>query len=91
MEHAGLDFLRFALVPEILSEISAGAARDVHAALILIMTLGALPLVVVVDEDLSVKAAHVAVVALGIELGVLNVVVNEANDVLKRVEVVVYP
>ena len=90
VQHPGLDLFGLAHVPEILAQIAASAARDVHLRVILIAAVGALPLVVVVDDDLPVIAAHLAVVALGVELGVLDVVVDEADDLLQRFQVVAH-
>ena len=81
MKHAGLDLLGLADIPEVLAKVSTGAARDVHALLILVVTSGAFPFVVGVDDDFTVKSANVAVVALGVELGILDIVVNKADDV----------
>ena len=90
MQHSRLDFLRFAEVPEIFSQITAGAARNVHLGVVLVMTDGALPLIVVVDYDFSVVAAYVAVVRLCVEFGVKYVVVNELDYVFKRFEIVAH-
>ena len=62
MQYPGFDFFRLAYVPEIFSQISAGAAGHVHLGVVLVMALGAFPLVVIVDHDLPVIAADHAVV-----------------------------
>ena len=58
--------------------------------MILVVAVGALPLVVVVDDDLAVVAADVAVVALGVEFGVLDIVVDELDDLLHRLQIVLH-
>ena len=42
---------------------------------------------VVIDEDFPIETAHLAVVALGIELGVLDVAVNELHNFLQGLQV----
>ena len=79
MEYAGLDLLCPPFVPEVLSEVAAGPADDGELGAILIVALRALPLVVVIYLDLAVEAADVAVVTLGIELPVRDVVVDVAD------------
>ena len=54
------------------------------------MAGGALPLEVLIDFNLPVVAAALAVVALGVELGVLDVVIDEPHDVLQRFQVVAH-
>ena len=58
--------------------------------MVLVVAGRALPLVVVVDNNLSVEAAYLAVVALGVELGVLDVVVDEADNLLQSLQVVAH-
>ena len=50
----------------------------------------ALPLQVVVDGDLPIIAAALAVVALGVELGVLDVVVDEPDHLFQSLQVVAH-
>ena len=90
VEHPGLDLLGLANIPEVLTQVTAGAAGDVHLAVVLVAAAGALPLVLVVDLDLPVIAAHLAVVALGVELGVLDVVVDVAHHILQGLQVVAH-
>ena len=88
MQNSCLDFLSFADVPIILAEITAGAARNVHLFLILVVAYGAFPFKVVVYLYLAVKAAARAVVALSVELGILNVVIDKFNYLGQRREVI---
>ena len=90
MHHAGLDLLGLAHVPEVFTQVAAGTAGDVHLGLVLVVTGRALPLKVGVELDLAVVAAALAVVALGVELGVLDVVVDEADHILQGLQVVAH-
>ena len=90
MSYARLDLLRFTDVPELLAQVPAGPANDIHLPMILIVANGALPLAFIVDDDLSIKPAHLAVVALGVELGVLDVVIDEPHHILQRLQVVAH-
>ena len=91
MQHAVADLLGSALVPELGTDVAARATGDVHLLLVAVAAVGALPhqLTVVLDNaDLAVVATHLAVVALGVELGIHDVVVDvlhHANDSLKVV------
>lgn len=77
----------FANIPELLSQVAAGPAHNIHSPAILVVTDGALPLTIIVDDDFSIKPAHLAVVALGVKLGVLDVVVNELDNSLQGIQV----
>ena len=90
MKDSGFDLLGLSNVPEVLSQISAGSTGDVHSLLIFIMAGGAFPFVIIVNDYLSVKAANVTVVALGIELRILYIFVYEADDILKCLKVMAH-
>ena len=63
MQHAVLDLLRAALVPELGADITAGAAGDVQLVLVAVAALGALPhqlAVVLYDLDLAIIATPVS-------------------------------
>ena len=93
MQHAVLDLLRAALVPELGADIAAGAAGHVHLILIGVAALGALPdqlAVLLHDLDLTVPATDLAIVALGIQLGIDDVVVDELHDLQHRVQIVLH-
>lgn len=71
MQHAILDFLSTALVPELRADVSAGTACNVELFLIAIAAVRALPhelAVVFHNLNLTVEAAHLAIIALRIEL-----------------------
>ena len=93
MQHAVLDLLRAALVPELGADVAAGTAGNVELVLVAVVALGALPhqLAVLLDDlDLAVVAAHLAVVALGVELGVHDVFVDELHHLDDGLEVILH-
>ncbi len=90
MQYTGLYFLRLAHVPEIFAEISAGTAGYVHFTLVFIVADGAFPLIIVVDNNFAVEAAHVTIVRLSVKFGILDIVVNEFDNVLYRGKVMAH-
>ena len=73
MQHALFDFGGTALVPELGADVTAGAAGDVHGILVAVAAVRALPdeLAVILDDlNLTVVAALLAIIALGVKLGV---------------------
>ena len=65
MQHAVLDLLRAALIPELGADIAAGAAGNVQLVLVAVAALGALPhqlAVILHDLDLAVIAADLTVI-----------------------------
>ena len=93
MQHAILDLLRAALVPELGADITAGAAGNVQLVLVAIAALGALPhqlAVILHDLDLAVVAAALAVVGLGVQLGVHDVVVDELQHAHDGFQIVLH-
>ena len=76
------NLLGAALVPELGADVAAGTAGHIHLALVGVAALGALPdqlAVFLGDLDLTVPAADLTVVALGVQLGVDDVVVDELH------------
>ena len=64
MQHAVLDLLGAALIPELGADITAGAAGNVQLVLVAVAALGALPhqlAVILHDLDLAVVAAALAI------------------------------
>ena len=84
MQYSVLDLFGAALVPELGSDISAGAAGNGHLALIGIAAVRADPdqfaVRIFLDGDLAVITAGLAVIALGVELGVHDIVVDKLHD-----------
>ena len=93
MQHAVLDLGGAALVPELGADVAAGAAGNVQLVLVTVVALGALPnqlAVLLHDADLAVVAAHLAVVALGVQLGVHDVLVDELHHLDDSLKVILH-
>lgn len=94
MQHAVLDLLCSALVPELGPDISTCPAGYVHLVLILVPAVGAFPhefsFLVLHDLDLAVKAAAFAVVALGVKLRVHDVLINMLHDSQHRRDIILH-
>ena len=87
------NFLGAALVPELGADVAAGTAGHIHLALVGVAALGASPdqlAVFLHDLDLAVPAADLAVVALGVQLGVDDVVVDELHHFQNGGDVVLH-
>lgn len=82
MKNSCLDLLGLAGIPEVLSQIAAGPSGDIHLRMILVMTLGTFPLHVIIDHDLTIIATYLTVIGFGIELSVLDIVIDEADHFL---------
>ena len=84
VQYPVFDFLSTSLIPELGSDITTGSAGNAHFSLILISTVRAFPDqfagLVFFDLDFSIVSAYFAVVALGIQLCVHDVVVDELHD-----------
>ena len=93
MQHPVFDLLGSALVPVLGTDIAAGTAGDVHLVLVAVAAVGADPdqlAVVFLQADLAVVAAALAVVGLGVQLGVHDVVVDELHDLQHGVDVLLH-
>ena len=90
MKHAGFYFLGLAYIPEVFAKVSAGTAGNIHSLLILVVASGTFPLIVIVNDYLSVKAADMAVVGFRVEFGILNIVVYKADNILKCFEIMAH-
>ena len=88
MKNSRLNLLGFSYIPEILTKITTGTSCNVHLGVILIATLWALPLIVIIDDYLSVISAYMAIIRLGIELGILYVVVYKSYYFFKSLEII---
>ena len=83
MENSFLDLLGSSLVPVLSTDVTAGSSGNVHLALIGVSALGASPdqlTVLLSDLDLTIPAAFLTVVRLGVQLGVHDVVVDEFHQ-----------
>ena len=93
MKHSVLDLLGSTLIPVLGADVAAGSARYVHLGLVAVVAVGAFPnelSVVLADNDLSVVAAYLAIVALGIKLCVHNVIVDKLHNAKNCVKVVLH-
>ena len=82
-----------ALVEGVYTKVAANPAADVQLLLVPVAAVGAFPdqLAVILHRlDLTVKAAHLAVVALGVQLGIHDVVVDEAHEREHRRDVLLH-
>ena len=94
MKHSFLNFLSSALIPILRANVSAGTSCDVHLGLITVAAMGTFPHELAVGIiryfNLAVKTADLAIVALGIELGVHNVVIDELHNSEHSVDIVLH-
>ena len=93
MQYAISDLLGAALIPELRTDIAARAAGDVQGLLVAVAAMRALPhqlAVVLHNLNLAVEAALLAVIALGVQLRVHDVVVDVLHDADDGLEVVLH-
>ena len=93
MQDPILDLLGSALVPVLGADVAAGAPCHIHLVLVGVAALGADPnqlAVILLDADLTVIAADLAVVALGVQLCVHDVVIDELHQLQDSVDVVLH-
>ena len=81
MQYSLLDFLGTSLIPELGSDVTAGTASHAHLILIAVAAVRALPdelaaSLFIHNLDLPIVSALHTVIALGIEFGVHNVLIN---------------
>ena len=83
VQNSVFNFLGAPLVPELCSDVAAGTTCNIHLALVGITTLGTGPdqlSVFFFDPDLTVKAAALAIITLGIQLSINNIVINKLHQ-----------
>ena len=90
MQHSGFDLLCFAYIPEIFAQIAAGTARYIHFCMILIVAIGTFPFILIVNDNLAVKPAHMAIITFGIEFRILDVIIDKLHQFLKRIEIITH-
>ena len=93
MQNAIPNFLRPPLVPELTTNVAAGSPRHVHFGLIHVTALRAAPhefSIFLHDFNLAVPAAALAVVALGVQLGIDDIIVDELDYPQHRFQVVLH-
>ena len=90
MHYSSLNFLRLADVPEILAQITTGTTDNRHLGMVLVMADRAFPFVVVINGNFAVKAADMAVIRLGVEFSVLNIVIDEFNNLFQCFQIMAH-
>ena len=93
MQHTVLDFGGAALVPELGTDVAAGTAGNVQLALVAVMAVRAFPhqlAVIFHNLDFTVIAAHLAVVGLGVQLRIHDVVVDELEHAHDGFQIVLH-
>ena len=93
MQHSVLDLGGAALIPELGADVAAGAAGNVQLVLVTVVAFGALPdqlAVLLHNLNLAVIAADLAVIALGVQLGIHNVLIDELHHLDDGLEVVLH-
>ena len=93
MQDTILDFLCSALIPVLGTDIAAGTACNIHLALIRIAAVGTDPnqlAVFLLNLDFTVETAALAVVGLGVQLRVHDVVVDILHQLQNRVDVMLH-
>ena len=93
MKYSLFNFLSSTLIPELSADIAAGTTSHVHLALIGVAAVGTLPyqLPVLLDDlDFSVEAAHLTIIALGIQLRIHNMIVNELHYRQHRIQILLH-
>lgn len=94
MKHALLNLLGSPLIPELGSNITAGTTGHIHLILVCVAAVGTLPdelaVLVLLNLNLPVIAAHLAVVALGIQLRIHNIVIDKAHDRENSLQVILH-
>lgn len=92
MKDSVLDLLCTSLIPKLCSDISAGTPCNKEGVLVTVATVRTFPdqfaVVVCNYLDLSVVAALFTIVALGVKLGVENVVIYESHNFQNCINIV---
>ena len=83
MQYPVTDLLGASLVPELGADVAAGAAGNCQLVLVAVAAVGALPDqlagFVLHDLNLAVKAAALTVIALGVQLCVHDIIIDELH------------
>ena len=93
MQDSVLDLLGSALIPILGTDVAAGTAGNIHLALVGIAALGADPnqlAVILLDTDFAVIAAALAVVRLGVQLRIHDVVIDILHQLQNRIDVLLH-
>ena len=76
MEHAGIDLSGLSNIPEIFPQIATGSPCHIHFIMVFVAAVRALPFHIIIDDDLAILAAHLAVISLCIKFRILDIFVN---------------
>lgn len=87
MHHSGINFLCLANIPEILTKIPACTSCNVHLGMILIAALRAFPFEIIVNLDLTIITADMAVIRLGIKFCILDIVIDKLDNFLQCLQI----
>ena len=93
MKHSILDFLGSSLVPVLGADVATGAAGNIHLGLVGIAALRAGPdqlAVILTNLDLAVEAAALAVVRLGVQFCIDDVIIDKLHQVQNRINVLLH-
>ena len=93
MKYSILNLLCTSLIPELGSDITAGTSCNEESVLVAVAAVRALPdeLAVILDDlNLTVVAALLAIITLGVKLGVHDVIVDIADDLQDGFEVILH-
>ena len=85
MKYSVSDLFSPTLIPELGPDVTAGTSGYIHLGLIVVMTIGALPnqppsLFIFDDLDLSIPSTDLAVIALGIQLSIDDIIIDELHN-----------
>lgn len=93
VRNAVANFFGATLVPELGANVAAGTTSNVKIFLVAVAAMRALPhqfAIIFHDLDLAVEATFLAVVALGVQFRVHDVVVNVLNHTNNGLQVVLH-
>ena len=94
MKNSVLNLLRSALVPVLRTDVAASTTGNVHLRLVTVFTMRTLPnefaFFVLLYKNFPVVTADLAIVALGVKLGIHDVVVNKLHERKHRRDIVLH-
>ena len=90
MQNSALNLFRLSRIPKIFAEITASTSCNIQFTVVFIMTLRTFPFHIVINHNLTVKAAFLAIVRLCIKFAVLNVIINIFHKRFKCRQVILH-
>ena len=91
VQYSVSDFLGTALVPELGTDIATGTSCNVKHSLVAVATLGAFPdeLAIVFDDlNFTIVSAAAAIIRLGVQFGVHDVIIDKLQNAHDCLEVI---